>query len=150
MPRIRITPVSAGSLTIVEVPEGGASGVLSEAYLNATDAVIPAHSLVRVTSGGGLALVDASDKTTASASGFLVNTTNPGEAGRILTAGASNYLREPGSPIPANNAMLYASHVTPGTATCVAPQTEGGSLVQLGRVANGKVLVNLRLEVELY
>lgn len=149
MPRIRITPISAGSLTIVEVPDGGASGIVTEAYPNATDAALPAYALVRVTAGGGLASVDAAVSATASASGFLVSTTNPGAVGRVLTSGTSNYIREPGSPIPANNAMLYASHTTPGTATCVAPQTEGGSLVQLGRVANGKVLINLRLEVEL-
>lgn len=149
MPRIRITPVSAGSLTVVEVPDGGAAGVVTEAYPNATDTVLPAYALVRVTAGGGLALVDASVSATASASGFLVATTNPGAVGRILTSGTSNYIREPGSPIPANNAMLYASHTTPGAVTCVAPQTEGGSLIQLGRVANSKVIVNLRLEVEL-
>lgn len=149
MARIHLTPISTSTMTIVEVPSGGAGSVVSDEYPNQTGGALPAYALVSVDANGSLALVDAASQSFSGALGFLTSTVPDGSVGKIQTAGASQFLREAGSPLPGPGEMLYASVTSPGRVTTVPDDTPGNSLVQVGRHVSGKVLINLRLEVAL-
>lgn len=148
MTRIKITPVKTQLVTVISVP-GMSSGVITPEYLNDTGASLPAFALLRVTPEGSLALVDASAPLASGAMGFLTSAVADGAYGRLQTAGATEFLLDSESPAPVSGNFLFASVLEPGKVSVTAPTSEGHTVVQLGRVANGKLLINMRLEVEI-
>jgi hypothetical protein len=146
MTRIRITPVKTQLVTVVSIP-GMSSGVISPEYLNDSGASLPAFALLRVTPEGSLSLVDASSPLDAGAMGFLTTDVAPGAYGRLQLAGATEFLLDSGSAVPVNGNFLFASLLEPGKVSVTTPLVEGQTVIQLGRVANGKLLINMRLEV---
>jgi hypothetical protein len=146
MTRIKITPVKTQLVTVISFP-GMSSGVITPEYLNDSGASLPAFSLLRVTPEGSLALVDTSSAPTSGAMGFLTASVSPGEYGRLQLAGATEFLLDSESAAPASGSFLFASNLEPGKVSTASPSEEGHTVIQLGRVANGKLLINMRLEV---